>query len=119
MRRFLRKQSPPPRRQVPVTGSAEPDLGLHALSVPIAPLGHRDGRRTIDEQARLGVDPLQVGAVGRREQRHQVGAPTAAYRIKVRNLADPAKKHGRLSGSDVAGCEYAQRFSPAVLYIAK
>jgi len=85
----------------------------------MAPLGRRDERRRIDEQARLGADPLQVGAVGRREQRHQVGAPTAACRIDVRNLADPANKPGRFGGSGVAGCEYVDRFGPAARYIAK
>ena len=48
---------------MPVLGAAEPHLGLHALGVPIAPLGHCDGRRTIDEQARLGADLSQVGIV--------------------------------------------------------
>ena len=64
---LLRQQLPPIRRKVPVLGSAEPHLGPHALGVPVAPLGHRDRRRTIDEQARLGANPLQVRAVGERE----------------------------------------------------
>jgi hypothetical protein len=38
----LRQQPPPSRRQVPILRAAEPHLGLHALGVPIAPLGHRD-----------------------------------------------------------------------------
>jgi len=87
-RHSARRQQPPPLcRQVPVIGPAEPHLGLHALRVPIAPLGHRDGRRTVDEQARLAADLLQVGVVirdepgpaleivtGRCQQGHQVGA---------------------------------------------
>ena len=35
---------------MPVLATAEPHLGLHTLGVPIAPLGHRDRRRAIDEQ---------------------------------------------------------------------
>jgi hypothetical protein len=53
---------------------------------------------------------MPMAPLGRRDGRR---------RIDVRNLADPAKKHGRFSGPDVAGCECALRFSPAFLYIAK
>jgi hypothetical protein len=48
---------------VPVLRAAEPHLGLHALGVSIAPLGHCDRRCTIDEQTRLGADRAQIGIV--------------------------------------------------------
>ena len=81
------KQFPPPRRQVPVLRVAEPHLGLHALGVPIAPLGHRERRCTIDEQARLGADVLQVGVVIREELRPALQVDLAAQKVALVGVA--------------------------------
>ncbi len=52
---------------MPVVRPVETDFGPHSLRMPIAPLGDRDGRRTIGVQVRLGTDVLQVEIVIREE----------------------------------------------------
>jgi hypothetical protein len=65
---------------VPVFGPAGPHLGPNALGVPVAPFGHRDGRRTIDEQVGFGADLEQLGIVIRDERRPalEIGLAAAA-----------------------------------------
>jgi hypothetical protein len=66
---------------------------VHALGVPVAPLGHRDRRRTVDEQARLGADLLQVGVVVREESHPAFQTGLAAQQVALAGVARAVGQH--------------------------
>jgi hypothetical protein len=54
--------------------------------MPIAPLGDRDGRRTIDEQTRLCADLQQVGIMIRKELSPALQIDLAAHQVALAGL---------------------------------
>ena len=73
--------------------ASEPDLGVHAFSMPVAPLSHCDRGRTIDQQACLRAELQQGGVMVRYEFRPPFEVGFATQQVTLERVAGAMSQH--------------------------
>jgi hypothetical protein len=91
------EQRPPVCGKAPELRPTDPHLGLHAFSMPVAPLGYCDGGRTIDRQAGLGAELQQAGIAVGSEFRPTLKVYLAARQVVLAGAAGAASAARLLS----------------------